>query len=359
MATIHNLMIQKKENQDLTAYNTFRMRVKCKTFIEYDSVADLIDIDFDKLPKPIKHIGGGSNLLFSGNFSGTILHSAVKFIYELPEEDTSGNEVLVSVGAGVVFDDFCRWAAENRLWGPENLSHIPGETGAAAVQNIGAYGAEIADIVRQVYCYDTMEEEFVHFNAEDCRYGYRDSAFKAPGMKDRYIVTNVVFALTRDRRPRLGYRHVLEALAETLGLPAAEVESSEMLTPALVRETVIGIRKAKLPEVSELGSAGSFFKNPVIQESAFRQVQDIAEGTEVPHYMTDNGIKIPAAWLIEQCGWKGKTCGNAGVYGKQPLVLVNATGHATPQEIIDLKDRIIASVMEKFGIGLQMETEII
>ena len=167
-------MIKKTANQDLTAYNTFRMRVKCHTFIEYDSVADLIDIDFDTLPKPVKHIGGGSNLLFSGNFGGTILHSAIKFIYILPEDDpmySSDNEVLVSVGAGVVFDDFCKWAAENGFWGAENLSYIPGETGAAAVQNIGAYGAEIGDIIRQVYCYDTVEEEFVHFNADECKYG--------------------------------------------------------------------------------------------------------------------------------------------------------------------------------------------
>lgn len=355
-------MIKKTANQDLTAYNTFRMRVKCHTFIEYDSVADLIDIDFDTLPKPVKHIGGGSNLLFSGNFGGTILHSAIKFIYILPEDDpmySSENEVLVSVGAGVIFDDFCKWAAENGFWGAENLSYIPGETGAAAVQNIGAYGAEIGDIIRQVYCYDTVEEEFVHFNVDECKYGYRDSMFKSPEARGRYIVTNVIMALSRERRPRLEYGHIRTALGEALGVPDNKVDDCEALTPELVRETVIGIRKGKLPEVSEIGSAGSFFKNPVVPEEVFLNVKAAADGAEVPHYVTDKGIKIPAAWLIEQCGWKGRTVGNAGVYGKQPLVLINATGKASPQEIIDLKNHITDSVRERFGIELHPETEII
>ncbi len=355
-------MIRKTINQDLTAYNTFRMKVRCKSFIEYDSVADLIDIDFGNLPGPVKHIGGGSNLLFSGDFRGTILHSAIKFIYELPEDDplhTSDDEVIVSVGAGVEFDSFCQWCAEKGLWGTENLSYIPGEAGAAAVQNIGAYGAEASDIIRQVYCYDIQEEEFVHFNAEDCRYGYRDSMFKSPEAKDRYIVTNVIFALSKSRRPRLGYGHILEALSLALGVSTEEVADSKKLTPELIRKTIIGIRKEKLPDVSEIGSAGSFFKNPVVQEEVFRNVQAVAGNIEVPHYKADNGIKIPAAWLIEQCGWKGRTFGNAGIYSKQPLVLVNATGKARPEEIIDLKNDIIASVKEKFGIGLVPEAEII
>lgn len=351
-------MIRKTSDQDLTAYNTFRMRVKCRSFIEYDAVADLLDIDFETLPKPVKHIGGGSNLLFSGDFGGTVLHSAIKFIYELPEGGTD-DEVSVSVGAGVAFDDFCGWAAENGLWGAENLSHIPGETGAAAVQNIGAYGVEAADIIRQVYCYDTEEEEFVHFDVDECGYGYRDSMFKSPGMRDRYIVTNVIFALSRKRRPRLDYGHVRSALGEALGIPAEEVENADGLTPELVRNVITGIRKEKLPEVSDIGSAGSFFKNPVVPEDVFSHVREVAGETEVPHYVTDNGIKIPAAWLIERCGWKGRVRGNAGVYEKQPLVLVNATGNARPDEIIGLKNEITASVREKFGIGLVPETEII
>ncbi len=347
-------MLKKYKNKDLTDLNTFRMRVKCRQFIEYDSVADLIDIDFSELAAPVRHIGGGSNLLFREDFDGTILHSAVKFIYELPEEDDlrrSDDETLVSVGAGVIFDDFCEWAAENGYWGPENLSHIPGETGAAAVQNIGAYGAEAADIIRQVCCYDTEEEEFVRFNAEDCGYGYRTSIFKSPELKDRYIVTNVIFALSKTAKPRLDYGHVRTAVEEATG--------GNAVTPGLVRKVITDIRKAKLPEVSEIGSAGSFFKNPVVPEEKFRKVQEAVEGCEVPHYNTADGVKIPAAFLIEQCGWKGYSYGNAAVYAKQPLVLINATGDARPSEIIDLKDRITASVKEKFGIELQPEVEII
>lgn len=348
-------MITDKKSQNLSTFNTFRMNVKCSRFIEYDAIADLINIDFDSLPKPVKHIGGGSNLLFSGDFKGTILHSAVKFIYTLPQEDNlynSDNEVIVSVGSGVIFDDFCKWATENGLWGVENLSYIPGETGAAAVQNIGAYGSEVSESILQVYCYDTKEEEFVHFDADECGYGYRDSIFKSKEIRDRYIVTNVIFRLTPEFSPKLDYGHVREAVEKAV----ADAGLTEP-TPMLIRNAIIGIRKEKLPEVSEIGSAGSFFKNPVIEESEFQRIASTYP--EIPHYITDNGIKIPAAWLIEQCGWKGRTRGNAGVYCKQPLVIINATGKATPQEIITLKDNIIDSVKEKFGITLQPEAEII
>lgn len=334
------------------------MDVKCRQFVEYDSIADLMDIDFAALPKPVKHIGGGSNLLFTKDFVGTVLHSKINFFYELPKDDSlyrSGDEVLVSVGAGVPFDEFCNLAAENGLWGPENLSHIPGEVGAAAVQNIGAYGVEAADIIRQVYCYDIEEEEFTHFSPEECRYGYRDSIFKHEGCKDRYIVTNVVFALTRKSSPRLEYGHIRAAVEEAM----AKQPDGTGLSPMLVRETVTAIRRQKLPEVSETGSAGSFFKNPVVPEEDYERVQKIAGDIPVPHYTADGGIKIPAAWLIEQCGWKGHIERNAGVYERQPLVIVNATGHASPEEIISLKDSIIDSVKEKFGISLSPEVEIV
>ena len=176
-------MIKSTYYQDLTKMNTFRMRVKAKCFIEYDSVADLVDIEFEELARPILHIGGGSNLLFTEDFKGTVLHSKINFIEVLDE--CQGSEVLVSVGAGVVFDDFCDWAAKEGLWGVENLSYIPGEVGASAVQNIGAYGVEVKDVIKTVYCYDTVDEEFVNFSNEECEYGYRDSAFKDPEIKGR------------------------------------------------------------------------------------------------------------------------------------------------------------------------------
>ena len=351
-------MIRTSYYQDLTKMNTFGMKVKARCFMEYDSVADLVDIEFDELARPVLHIGGGSNLLFTDDFKGTILHSKINFIEIL---ETSHEPVLVSVGAGVIFDDFCDWAAKEGLWGVENLSYIPGEVGASAVQNIGAYGVEVKDVIKTVYCYDTVEEEFVNFDVEDLGYGYRDSAFKDPEIKGRYIVTHVVFALSRKPKPRLDYAHLKEAVGDNV-------------TPIQIRKTIIKIRKEKLPEPSVMGSAGSFFKNPVISADHFARIEAAAKAEsgpdyKVPHYVIsseDGGqdeksltrlIKVPAAWLIEQCGWKGRRSGGAAVYDKQPLVIVNYTGEAYPEEIIGLERRIVDSVKKKFDIELYPEVE--
>ena len=354
-------MIKTEYYKDLTKMNTFGMKVKARCFIEYDSVADLVDIEFEELARPVLHIGGGSNLLFTDDFKGTVLHSKIDFIEILDEchSDTSSEEVqpietvLVSVGAGVVFDDFCDWAAKEGLWGVENLSHIPGEVGASAVQNIGAYGVEVKDVIRKVYCYDTVDEEFVNFDVEDLQYGYRDSAFKDPEIRGRYIVTHVVFALSRTPQPKLEYGHLKEAV---------EAAGSE-LTPGLIRKVIIKIRKEKLPEPSVMGSAGSFFKNPVISREHFERIEAAAKAEhgadcKVPHYdLPDGMVKVPAAWMIEQCGWKGRRSGGAAVWEKQPLVIVNYTGEAYPEEIIGLEKRIIASVKTKFGVELHPEVD--
>lgn len=368
-------MIKTAYYQDLTRMNTFRMRVKAKCFIEYDSIADLVDIEFEELARPVLHIGGGSNLLFTEDFKGTVLHSKINFIEILDEcQDT---EVLVSVGAGVVFDDFCEWAAQEGLWGVENLSYIPGEVGASAVQNIGAYGVEVKDVIHRVYCYDTLEEEFVSFSVEECCYGYRDSIFKSPEIRGRYIVTHVVFALSREPRPVLDYGHLKEAVMSQ-ETPASEMTQMR-LTPQLIRKVIIRIRKEKLPEPSVMGSAGSFFKNPVISLEHFQRIEAAAKAEhgadyKVPHYIIDEtanvisseaesrvekspSVKVPAAWMIEQCGWKGRRSGGAAVYEKQPLVIVNYTGEAYPEEIIGLERRIIASVKDKFGVELHLEVD--
>ena len=413
--------------------NTFGMRVKARCFIEYDSVADLVDIEFGELARPVLHIGGGSNLLFTDDFKGTLLHSKIDFIEILDEchrdgveklnpshsgewappvhEATGGHgfsnhpygassengRVLVSVGSGVVFDDFCEWAAKEGLWGVENLSYIPGEVGASAVQNIGAYGVEVKDVIHKVYCYDTVEEEFVHFDVEECGYGYRDSIFKKPEVKGRYIVTHVVFALSRAPQPKLEYGHLKDAVAEVASsssdprlrklrhplagggtsLPSdagpdtvadCHFERSgsgdeKSLTPAMIRKVIIKIRKEKLPEPSVKGSAGSFFKNPVVPMEQFLKIEAAAKAEhgsdyKVPHYdLPDGMVKIPAAWMIEQCGWKGKRSGGAAVWDKQPLVIVNHTGEAYPEEIIGLEKRIIASVRTRFGVELHPEVE--
>jgi UDP-N-acetylmuramate dehydrogenase len=342
-------MINTTYYQDLTKMNTFGMKVKARCFMEYDSVADLVDIEFEELARPVLHIGGGSNLLFTDDFKGTVLHSKINFI-EILED---GSDVLVSVGSGVVFDDFCAWAAKEGLWGVENLSYIPGEVGASAVQNIGAYGVEVKDVIRTVYCYDTVEEEFVKFDVEECEYGYRDSVFKDPEVKGRYVVTHVVFALSRTPQPRLDYGHLRDAV----------MTAGSELTPALIRRVIIKIRKEKLPEPSVMGSAGSFFKNPVITAEHFARMEAAAKAElgsdyKVPHYdLPDGTVKVPAAWLIEQCGWKGRRSGGAAVYDKQPLVIVNYTGDAYPEEIVGLERRIIASVKAKFDIDLHPEVE--
>ena len=400
--------------------NTFGMRVKARCFIEYDSVADLVDIEFEELARPVLHIGGGSNLLFTDDFKGTVLHSKIDFIEILDEchrdgveklnpshsgewappvhEATGGHgfsnhpygassengRVLVSVGSGVVFDDFCEWAAKEGLWGVENLSYIPGEVGASAVQNIGAYGVEVKDVIHKVYCYDTVEEEFVHFDVEECGYGYRDSIFKKPEVKGRYIVTHVVFALSRAPQPKLEYGHLKDAVAEVASsssdprlrklrhslagggtsLPSDAASAGEAgLTPEIIRKVIIKIRKEKLPEPSVKGSAGSFFKNPVVPMEHFLKIEAAAKAEygsdyKVPHYdLPDGMVKIPAAWMIEQCGWKGKRSGGAAVWDKQPLVIVNHTGEAYPEEIIGLEKRIIASVRTRFGVELHPEVE--
>ena len=409
-------MIKTTYYQDLTKMNTFGMKVKARCFMEYDSVADLVDIEFEELARPVLHIGGGSNLLFTDDFKGTVLHSKINFIEILDDCQTEGVEklnssqqswappvheatgghgfsnqpsgnpvpVLVSVGAGVVFDDFCDWAAKEGLWGVENLSYIPGEVGAAAVQNIGAYGVEVKDVIHTVYCYDTVEEEFISIPVEDCEYGYRDSVFKDPEIKGRYIVTHVVFALSREPKPRLEYGHLADAVSSAASLSgdprlpvgrhplagggmsptsdtAAEIPAD--LTPSLIRKVIIRIRKEKLPEPSVMGSAGSFFKNPVVSAEHFARIEASAKAEhgadyKVPHYdLPDGVVKVPAAWMIEQCGWKGRRSGGAAVYEKQPLVIVNYTGEAYPEEIIGLERRIIESVKDKFGIELHPEVE--
>ena len=440
-------MIKTTYYQDLTKMNTFGMKVKARCFMEYDSVADLVDIEFSELARPVLHIGGGSNLLFTDDFKGTVLHSKINFMEVLdgvetgrkkrlasqeggemlvppsssfppscPDMSNSRNEpsesffgqtesdVYVSVGAGVVFDDFCEWAAREGLWGVENLSYIPGEVGASAVQNIGAYGVEVKDVIHKVYCYDTVEEEFVSFSVEECGYGYRDSIFKKPDIKGRYIVTHVVFALSREPKPRLEYGHLKEAVTSAYGecqcVPEAPSQLSpgpspypgvgkcllhtngtspedsnssskhylasaegQRITPSLIRKVIIRIRKEKLPEPSVMGSAGSFFKNPVISLEHFRKIEAAVKAEhgvdyKVPHYdLPDGTVKVPAAWMIEQCGWKGKRSGGAAVWEKQPLVIVNYTGEAYPEEIIGLERRIIDSVKRKFGVELHPEVD--
>ena len=326
--------------------NTFGFSVKAACFAEYASVEELIELlRDDSLPRPFFHIGGGSNLLFTRDFPGTILHSGICFT------EIAGDGV-VRVGAGVVWDELCENLATEGLWGTENLSLIPGEAGAAAVQNIGAYGIEAGDLITEVECLDTETLELAVIPAEQCQYGYRASRFKGE-WKGRYIVSAVRLQLSPDYSPRLTYGHVGDAVEARFG-------TLEDLTPMMLRETVIDIRHGKLPEPSEVGSAGSFFRNPFVSDECYAAVEAVAACDNlgpVPHFASPEGIKIPAAWLIEKCGWKGFCDGNVGVWKHQPLVLVNLTGKASPSEIISLEERIVSSVRDRFGIILSPEVE--
>ena len=331
------------ENYDLGAHNTFRMKVKCALYIEYESVEELKGLDYSILPHPVLHIGGGSNLLFTGDFPGTVLHSGVKFLKYV---DMGLDEVLLTVGSGVVFDDFVAETCKNGLWGAENLSLIPGEVGASAVQNIGAYGVEVKDIIAGVVCLDTRDWSKTVFKTHELGYGYRDSMFKHN--KGRYIVTSVLFRLTRKYSPKLEYGNIKAAL-EGADLGA--------LMPQQLRDAIIRIRREKLPDPAETGSAGSFFKNPVMPRAQYDAIA-AAEGVEPPHYeLPDGEVKVPAAWMIDRLGFRGAVKGGAKVYDKQPLVIVNASGDAAPADIISLENEIIAGVKERFGVTLSPEVE--
>ncbi len=330
-----------KNNYSLLHHNTFGMNVQAHHFVEYDNVDSLREFLTAHHNERLLHIGAGSNLLFTNDFDGYILHSDIKFCEKISEND---DLVLMRVGSGVVWDDFCAEMCAANLGGTENLSYIPGEVGASAVQNIGAYGAEVADIIYQVETIEIATGKSRIFQNSECQYGYRQSIFKDE-LKGKYIVTAVVFRLAKKPTLRLDYGN-LRTYLQHIAQP----------TISNVRQAVIDIRKQKLPEPSELGSAGSFFKNPIVSEAKANAL--LAENAAMPHYTADNGVKIPAAWLIEQCGWKGRTLGGAAVYEKQPLVLINKN-HATPADIQQLAQQIVDSIQEKFGIKIEPEVNYI
>lgn len=328
----------------LRKHNTFGMDVKAKQFITYDTVDELVQVlvDLRGTGQSILHIGGGSNLLFTKDFDGVVLHSNIKFI---EYGSISNQEILVRVGSGVVWDDFCAEMAKKNYYGCENLSYIPGEVGASAVQNIGAYGVEVGSIIQEVETIEIATGNSRIFQASECAYGYRDSIFKN-SLQGQYIVTAVVFCLSVVPKVHLDYGQLQDLRAQK-DIPSAQT----------IREAVIAIRKSKLPEPDELGSAGSFFKNPVVPIEVYQNL--ITNYTNVPHYVIDERqMKIPAAWLIEQCGWKGKSHGGAGVYEKQPLILINRN-QATPTDIMELASLIQQSVYEKFQIHIYPEVNYI
>ena len=329
-----------RDNCSLADRNTFGMDVRADSLIDWASTDELKNALLD-ISKPILMIGGGSNLLFMGDFKGTVLHSTISSIDIIASTD---KDVHVKVGAGVVWDDFVAWCSINGFWGVENLSAIPGEVGASAVQNIGAYGVEAKDVIDTVQTICLADGSERDFSNKECNYAYRQSIFKNE-LKGQYAVAYVIFSLSKVAQPKLGY-----------GALGQEVERLGGPTLANIRQAVISIRESKLPDPKVLGNAGSFFMNPVISEQEFNIIR--SNYPDVPSYPAPGGVKVPAGWLIEKSGWKGRSLGPAAVYEKQALVLVNKGG-ATGADVKRLADTIIEDVKQKFGISLSTEVNYI
>lgn len=332
------------QNYSLLAHNTFGIESVAKRFVEYSSEEELIKFIESNIQEKqnLFHIGGGSNLLFVSDYDGTILHSAVKGIEVIDEDELT---VSVRVGAGEVWDEFVACAVSRDWYGMENLSYIPGEVGASAVQNIGAYGVEAKDFIQYVETVDLNDGSKRVLTNAQCKYSYRKSVFKSE-FKGMYAVTHVVFRLSKIFDPVLEYGNIRSCIP-------ANVE----LTASVLRNTIIEIRKTKLPDPAIQGNAGSFFMNPVVTKAKFETL--IKLYPNMPYYQLDSGdVKIPAGWMIEQCGWKGRGFNKAGVHNRQALVLVNLGG-ASGKDILRLCEAVRVSVNDKFGIELTPEVNIV
>lgn len=333
--------MKQEENYSLLAHNTFGMDVRAKKFVEYDTVDELREYltsgDFECFRGKFIHIGAGSNLLFRGDYEGLVLHSALRSLTVVDETD---NYLSVRVGAGYVWDDFVDFCVKHNWAGVENLSAIPGEVGASAVQNIGAYGVEVGDVIESVETIDLNGNSCI-LNKEDCCYGYRDSIFKKE-LRGRCFVTHVVYRLMKFPKFKLDYGD-LRVRVENEGVP----------TIAAVRRAVIAIRGEKLPDPKVQGNAGSFFTNPVISREQYECLR--VEYPDIPFYpVTEGCVKIPAGWLIEHSGWKGRSLGRVAVHDRQALVLVNRGG-ATGAEVMELAVHICEDVYNKYKIRITPE----
>jgi len=331
-------------NYPLRELNSFHFDIRARQYCECKSVNDIREIitspSFRNEKKLI--IGEGSNILFSGDFMGLVIRPHIRG-KEIIREDR--NSVWIRAGAGENWDNFVAWACTWGFGGIENLSLIPGSVGSGPIQNIGAYGTELEQTVEEVSTIDVLTGQKLTFTNEACRFGYRDSIFKQE-WKDKCIITSVTFRLSKKPELNLSYQMVAEKLS---GYNKQDVET--------LRNVIIKIRRSKLPDPDKLGNAGSFFKNPVISGEHYQRL--LADHPEIPSYpATGESRKIPAAWLIEQCGWKGKRRGNAGTYEKQPLVLVNY-GTATGQDMLELAILIEKDVRDRFGINLNKEVIVI
>ncbi len=328
-------------NYSLKAHNTFGIDAKCSRFLEYKTIVEAQTVAkiLRESDTPYIIIGGGSNLLLTGDYEGIVVHSACKGIERM------GNRLVC--GSGEVWDDVVAKSIDMQLYGAENLSLIPGEVGASAVQNIGAYGSEVKDFIRKVRAVEIATGEPREFCNDECEYGYRQSRFKHE-WKNRYLILSVEYEFSETFQPRLEYGNIRVEL---------ELKGITSPTAKQLRQAIIDIRNAKLPDPKVEGNAGSFFMNPIVSRDKYDALAAQYEG--MPHYEVDaEHVKIPAGWMIDQCGWKGKSLGRAGVHDKQALVLVNHGG-ATGAEIVTLCEAIQKDVKVKFGIVIHPEVNII
>ena len=334
-------MINRYTQFPLLGHNTFGMNVLAAQFIEFDCEDDVMEIVRQGLDEHHIVIGGGSNLLFLNDYTGTVLHSRIMDINVVEEDDDS---LLLRVGSGVTWDDLVAYSVDNGWQGLENLSAIPGEVGASAVQNVGAYCVEAGDLIECVEAVSVVDASKRCFLKQECRYSYRNSIFKHEE-KGKYIITYVIFRLNKTNNFVLTYGNLKEV---AMGMGELSAKN--------IRAAVMQIRASKLPDTKEFGSAGSFFMNPVVScEKAEALAQSFPE---MPQYKTANGVKLSAAWLIDRCGWKERRIGNVGVYMHQPLVVVNYGG-ATGKEVYEFSAMVCQSVKEKFGVGLVREVIVV
>lgn len=334
-----------RKDISLKKYNTFGIDAKAKFFCEINSIADLKKaLSLQGYPT-LFVLGGGSNMLITKDLENLVLHINLKGIEVLSENK---DEAIIKVSAGENWHNMVLWTLDHDYGGLENLSLIPGNTGTAPIQNIGAYGVELKDTFISCDAMEIATQELKTFTKEECQFGYRDSYFKNEGL-GKYIITSVSFKLTKSN-------HKLNV---DYGAIVSELHNSGITNPSIkdVSNAVISIRKSKLPDPKELGNSGSFFKNPVVDKQQFDNFTKM--NPNAPFYkVAENEFKIPAGWLIEQCGYKGKRFGDAGVHKNQALVLVNY-GDASGAEIIDLAENIIDSVSQRFGIVISPEVNII
>lgn len=337
-------MIEIKKDFPLKSRNTFGLDVSSHFFVEA-SKADKISFSLNYASYyslPILILGGGSNILFTKDYEGIIIQPTVQGI-EVVED--AAQSVTVRVGAGVNWDSLVEWSVSRGYGGLENLSLIPGNVGASPIQNIGAYGVEAKDSIIKVEGVNIITRKTVEFTNAECLFDYRYSIFKGD-LRHRIVITHVHFKLSKKHTLITHYGNLDEEI-EKLGEKSIKT----------VRQAVINIRKRKLPDPAELGNVGSFFKNPIVKTTVFEGIQ--SKFDNVPSFsVSESTVKVPAGWLIEKCGWKGKQVGNCGVHKDQALVLVNY-GNATGNEILDLAHQIQKSVIDQFGIELEMEVNVV